>query len=265
MANHSSAAKIKVWDGPVRLFHWTFVILVLFCWFSGEWRGERFPYHAYAGYAAGIVLLFRIIWGFAGSSYARFSDFVYAPGKTVKYATQVMSGRPPRYVGHNPLGGWMIVLMMLVIGFTIVTGVIAPKMHEVEEIHEFFGENIIIILVAIHLLGVIVDSIMTRENLARAMVTGTKPAALYEGSPADAKGGGAGRAVIVAAVALVLGIGTAVAIDFKTIVDTEVNHQIEGYKRFMERRKAMEAAKASAEQQQQQAPAENAAPPPPSN
>ena len=71
--------------------------------------------------------------------------------------------------------------------------------------------------------------------------------------------------MIVAAVALVLGIGTAVAIDFKTIVDTEVNHQIEGYKRFMERRKAMEAAKAAAEQQQQQAPAENAAPPPPSN
>jgi cytochrome b len=263
MANHSSTSKIKVWDGPVRLFHWTFVILVLFCWFSGEWRGERFPYHAYAGYAAGIVLLFRIIWGFAGSSYAKFTDFVYSPGKTVQYAMQVMSGKPPRYVGHNPLGGWMIILMMLVIGFTIVTGVIAPSWHDVEEIHEFMGENIIILLVAIHLLGVIVDSIMTRENLARAMVTGTKPAELYEGSPVDAKGGGAGRAIIVAVVALGLGLGTAAAIDFKNIVTTEKNHQIEGYKRYLARKAAEEAAKAkaAAEQQGQTAPAENAAPP----
>jgi len=257
MANHSSSAKIKVWDGPVRLFHWTFVILVLFCWFSGEWRREQFPYHAYAGYAAGIVLLFRIIWGVAGSSYAKFSDFVYSPGKTIKYAMQVLSGRPPRYVGHNPLGGWMIVLMMVVIGFTIVTGIVAPVWHDAEEIHEFFGENIIILLVALHLLGVIVDSIMTKENLARAMVTGTKPAELYEGSPQDAKGGGAGRAAIIAVVALVLGVGSAVAIDFKGIVDTEVNHQIQGYKRYMERRAAEEAAKAADEQK----PAETGAPP----
>jgi cytochrome b len=142
-----------------------------------------------------------------------------------------------------------------------VTGVIAPTWHEVEEIHEFFGENIIILLVAIHLLGVIVDSIMTRENLARAMVTGTKPAELYEGSPSDAKGGGAGRAAIIAVVALVLGVGTAVAIDFKGIVNTEVNHQIEGHKRYMARKAAQEAAKAAAAQQQEQAPDQTGAPP----
>jgi len=255
MTTGSGKAKIKVWDAPVRIFHWTFVVLILAAWFTGEWRGERFPYHAYIGYAAGIVLFFRVIWGFVGSSYARFSDFVYSPGKTFKYALEVMKAAPSRYVGHNPLGGWMIMLMIVVIGITIVTGILGPIEHDMEELHEFLGENIILILVGLHLLGVVADSIMTKENLARAMVTGEKPAELYEGSPKSYTGGGAKRAFVVALVALVVGIGGAVAIDFKGIVDLEKNHQIEGYKRYMERKAAEEAAaKAATEQSAPVAP-----------
>ena len=249
MTTGSGAAKIKVWDAPVRIFHWTFVVLILAAWFTGEWRGERFPIHAYIGYAAGIVLFFRFIWGFVGSSYARFTDFVYSPGATIKYAMQVLKAAPSRYVGHNPLGGWMIILMIVVIGVTIITGILGPVEHDMEELHEFLGENIILILVGLHILGVIADSIMTKENLARAMVTGEKPAELYEGAPQNYSGGGAKRALIVALVALVVGIGGAIAIDFKGIVDLEKNHQIEGYKRYMERKAAEEAAaRAAAEQ-----------------
>ncbi len=255
MANDSGAGKIKVWDVPVRLFHWTFVVLILFCWFSGEWRGERFPYHAYAGYAAGIVLFFRFLWGFVGSNYARFSNFVYSPGKTLKYARQVMSFSPPRYVGHNPLGGWMIVLMIVVIGLTIVTGILGPIRHDMEELHEFLGENIILLLIGLHLIGVIADSIMTKENLARAMVTGEKPADLYEGSPPNVSGGGAKRALIVALVALIVGIGGAVAIDLKGIVNLERDRQIEFFKRYQARKAAEDAAaKASAGQEQPATP-----------
>jgi cytochrome b len=251
MVNGTGARKIKVWDVPVRLFHWTFVILILAAWFSGEWRGERFAYHAYIGYAAGIVLFFRLLWGFVGSSYAKFSNFVYSPIATIKYGLSVLKMSPARYVGHNPLGGWMILLMIVVIGITIVTGILGPIWHDMEEVHEFLGENIILLLIALHLIGVIADSILTRENLARAMVTGTKPAELYEGSPPDVSGGGAKRALIVALVSLVVGIGGAIAIDFKGIVDTEVSHQIEGRKRYMERKAAEEAAaKAAAEQPQ---------------
>lgn len=258
MADSTSARKIKVWDVPVRLFHWTFVVLILFAWFSGEWRGERFAYHAYVGYAAGIVLFFRVLWGFVGSSYAKFSDFVYSPVATIKYAFKVLKLSPPRYVGHNPLGGWMVVLMIVVIGITIVTGILGPVWHDMEEVHEFLGENIILLLIALHLIGVIADSILTRENLARAMIFGSKPGELYEGSPPDATGGGAKRAMIVALVSLIVGIGGAVAIDFKGIVDTEVNHQIEGRKRYMERKAAEEAAaKAATEQEQQQTESES--------
>ena len=249
MANGSGGAKIKVWDLPVRLFHWTFVVLILAAWFTGEWRGERFPYHAYIGYAAGIVLFFRILWGFVGSNYARFSDFIYSPGKTFKYALEVLKAAPSRYVGHNPLGGWMIMLMIVVIGVTVVTGVMGPVQHDMEEIHEFLGENIILILVALHLLGVVADSIMTKENLARAMVTGEKPAELYEGSPKSYTGGGAKRALVVALVALLVSLGGAIAIDLKGIVNLERDRQVEFFKRYMERKAAEEAAaKAAAEQ-----------------
>jgi cytochrome b len=249
MATGSGEAKIKVWDAPVRIFHWTFVVLILAAWFTGEWRGERFPYHAYIGYAAGIVLVFRIIWGFVGSSYARFSDFIYSPGKTFKYAFEVMKAAPSRYVGHNPLGGWMIMLMIVVIAVTVVTGIMGPVQHDMEEIHEFLGENIILILVALHILGVVADSIMTKENLARAMVTGEKPAALYEGEGRHFTGGGGTRSLVVLLVALVVGIGGAVAIDLKGIVDTEKNHQIEFFKQYQARKAAEEAAaKAAAEQ-----------------
>jgi cytochrome b len=249
MATGSGTAKIKVWDAPVRIFHWTFVVLILAAWFTGEWRGERFPIHAYIGYAAGIVLFFRVIWGFVGSSYARFSDFVYSPGKTLKYALEVMKAAPSRYVGHNPLGGWMIMLMIVVIGVTIVSGILGPIDHDMEEIHEFLGENIILILVGLHILGVIVDSIMTKENLARAMVTGEKPAELYEGSPKNYTGGGAKRALVVLLVALVVGIGGAIAIDFKGIVSLERDRQVEFFKQYQARKAAEEAAaKAGAEQ-----------------
>lgn len=240
MQEAARKSTFRVWDIPVRLFHWALVALVLYNWWDGGAKGEPFRLHAYIGYAVLVLLFFRLIWGFTGSSFARFADFVRAPGATFAYAKTLFALKPERHAGHNPLGGWMIVLMIVYIAALGLTGILGPTYHDAEEIHEFLG-NFVIVIIGLHVLGVVIDSVLTKENLARSMVTGDKPAALYGEKARDLTGGGAARALIAMIVALGVGLGVAVAIDFKGMVDTEVAHQIErGKERELERQKQLQ-------------------------
>ncbi len=198
------AKEIKVWDPLLRLFHWT--LLGSFCaaWFS---QGELFEslqdrlsgellqeVHVWAGYAIAALLLFRLFWGFVGPRYARFSDFVRRPGETLAYLKAVLSWRAPRHLGHNPAGGAMIVILLLSLSLTIVSGLalygadkgLGPlagwladagdgMIDAIKETHEL-ATNFTLLLVVGHLLGVVWESLLHRENLVRAMLTGRKRA-----------------------------------------------------------------------------------------
>jgi len=108
------AATIKVWDIGVRLFHWSLVAFFVIAYLTGDDdEGGLATVHAWAGYAIIGLLVFRIVWGLFGSRHARFSDFVYGPGKILGYLKDVFTGHPKRYLGHNPAGGLMVVAMIL--------------------------------------------------------------------------------------------------------------------------------------------------------
>lgn len=200
-----NAAEITVWDPLVRLFHWTLAIafVLAYCtqseWFeeirdrllSEEWLQVL---HVWAGYTLAGLLLFRLLWGFVGPRYARFSDFVYGPREVLIYVKDVLTLRAPRHLGHNPAGGMMIIVLLLSLTITVTAGLMlygADKglgplasllanssdgaIDAFKELHEFFA-NFTVILVVGHLIGVVWESLLHRENLARAMITGRKRA-----------------------------------------------------------------------------------------
>lgn len=193
--------KIKVWDAATRLFHWGLVIGVVICWFTGDDKGLAYRVHTLAGYVVLCLVLFRVLWGFVGNERARFGDFV-AGWRTVRgYVAGLVRLRPPRYVGHNPLGGWMVILLLVMLLAILATGLLGAsgikgslleglltraQAHRFEGIHEALA-NLLYFLVAIHVVGVLVDMLLTRENLIRAMFDGSKPKG--DAGVGDAKGG----------------------------------------------------------------------------
>lgn len=150
------------------------------------------PAHFWAGYLVFAWLLIRIVWGFVGTEYARFRQFVFTPATVFKYLKDVLFLRAKRYIGHNPAGGAMIILLLLCVFTTTLSGMmlygaeawlgpLAGLMKNVEDstidsldiIHEY-SANGTIILVVIHVVGVLWESVLHRENLVKSMFTGNK-------------------------------------------------------------------------------------------
>jgi cytochrome b len=213
-----------VWDVPTRLFHWLLVLLVGTNLFLIEPSGGiATVIHMVAGYGVAGLLLFRLTWGFVGSPRSRFVDFVQ-PWPVVKaYVERLRRLHPPPSIGHNPLGGWMVIILLVVLATMIVTGLFAsgrqaagPFAHFIPvaltavagEIHEFVA-NILIGLIVVHLAGVIADWVLTRENLVKAMINGRKevPAELVARERPLV---GIGPAAVVGIVSLLL-VGSLVA------------------------------------------------------
>jgi cytochrome b len=185
----SDQATIKVWDPLVRIFHWSLAIAFTLAYASGD---EWMDLHVLAGYAAGGLIAFRLLWGVIGTRHARFSDFVRRPATIIAYLKQVVSLKAPRHLGHNPAGGAMIVLLLASLAGTVLGGMalyavadnagplagLVPAGEYWEDIfeglHELFA-NLTLVLVIGHLAGVLVSSLMHKENLVRAMITGRKP------------------------------------------------------------------------------------------
>jgi cytochrome b len=179
---------IKVWDPLVRLFHWSLVGAFAVCFMTeDEWMEP----HVFAGYSVAALVAIRVVWGVIGTRYARFNDFVKSPSKVLAYLKDMLSFKAKRFIGHNPAGGAMIVALMLSLLITALTGMLAygaeglgplaeplfsnrPYGGELyEEIHEVFA-NLTLVLVAVHLAGVLVGSLLHQENLVRSMITGIK-------------------------------------------------------------------------------------------
>ena len=169
-------ATVRVWDPFVRVFHWSLVGLFVLAYASGD-EVERV--HIAAGYAVAALLALRVVWGFIGPTHARFGDFVRSPAEVFAYLQDVVCNKPRRYLGHNPAGGAMIVVMILMLAATSVTGYMMTTnaywgAKWVEEFHEGLA-NVTIGLVLLHVIGVLVASFQHRENLVKAMITGRKP------------------------------------------------------------------------------------------
>lgn len=168
-------ASVKVWDPFVRLFHWSLVCLVAVAFLTGD---EWDRVHIAVGYTiAGLVGL-RIVWGFVGSKHARFQDFVRGPRETASYLRDALRSKARRYLGHNPAGGAMIVALLVMLTGTSISGYMLTTnaywgSKAAEEVHEVFA-NLTVGLATLHVIGVLAASILHRENLVRAMLTGRK-------------------------------------------------------------------------------------------
>ena len=166
---------IPVWDLAVRVLHWTLVLTVAAAWLTRQSPGR---WHEWFGYATLAIVLTRTAWGFIGSRYARFADFIRSASVTAAYAGDIFSARETRFIGHNPLGGWMVVALLAMVALVGVTGWLYTTdrfwgVEWVEELHETLS-NILFGFVALHILGVIFTSIRHRENLPGSMLHGRK-------------------------------------------------------------------------------------------
>jgi len=165
---------VKVWDALVRVAHWTLAACVIGAWFT------RDDIHEWLGYATLGVVALRVVWGFAGPRYARFAQFVRPLADTLAYARAAMAGRGARYLGHNPLGGWMIVSLLAMVALTAGSGWLSVSERYwgvawLQEGHALLADALGA-LVLLHLAGVVHASVRHRENLAAAMITGAKTA-----------------------------------------------------------------------------------------
>ena len=188
---------IKVWDLFVRIFHWTIVVCFFIAYITED---EVMWLHELAGYTILVFVIARVLWGVVGTRFARFSNFIYKPSTVKQYFKDSLHFKSKRYLGHNPVGGVMVILLLVMLVLTswsgmeaegtslfadntfnieIVKSAIADDDHENggsevwEEIHEFFA-NATLFLVFLHVAGVIFSSIVHGENLVRSMITGRK-------------------------------------------------------------------------------------------
>lgn len=179
-----SERRVRVWDLPTRLFHWSLLALVVLAWFTGEAEGAGAEIHRYAGEAIAGLIVFRVIWGFVGGEHARFADFAAGPAAIATHIRDLFSARPTRHLGHNPLGGLAVFLLLLTVSAVVVTGLFSGEEGsagpfagvwglELSDLHEGLF-RVLQALVAVHLLGVLVETLRTKDGLVPAMITGWK-------------------------------------------------------------------------------------------
>ncbi|MBI5682921.1 MAG: cytochrome b/b6 domain-containing protein [Deltaproteobacteria bacterium] len=181
-------SKTLVWDIPTRLFHWLLVAVYITAYLTSraEWYLE---YHTIAGYIAGGLIIFRILWGFAGNRYARFSEFIKNWKEVKSFIAGAISLKLPRYIGHNPAVGWIVVIMLLLTAAIVTTGIITYSGEEnsgvfagiftykIAEIAKLLHRILVYIIIAIivtHICAALFHDFVLRENIILSMITGKK-------------------------------------------------------------------------------------------
>jgi cytochrome b len=171
----SRADRVLVWDLPVRLFQWLLAASFAGAYLTSESERWR-QVHVVFGYTVAGLIAFRVLWGFVGGRYARFSEFVRGPSAAYDYVKSLLTGRPQHYTGHNPAGALAIVALLALGALAALSGYATYNDFGgewLEEVHEALA-NTMLALVVLHLAGVLVGSIAHGENLVRAMLTGRK-------------------------------------------------------------------------------------------
>jgi cytochrome b len=167
--------RILVWDLPTRLFHWLLAGTFAGAWLTAE--SERWiDVHVTLGTTFAGLIAFRLLWGFVGTRHARFSSFVRGPRGVASYLKSLFTFKPEHHVGHNPAGGWAVLALLGLGIVTAVAGFLAYQDyggHWLEELHEG-AASAMLGLVLFHIAAVAVSSLLHKENLVRAMITGLK-------------------------------------------------------------------------------------------
>jgi len=181
--------KIRVWDWPIRLFHWLVVLLFIVSWVSAKTGGNAMQYHFWSGYTILGLVLFRFLWGWVGSETARFANFIRGPGAVLAYARAWFKSGYRGTRGHNPLGGWSVAALLLLLAFQTTTGLFSnddianegPLYHLVSKATSDLVSawhkgsfNVLLVLVALHIVAIVLYRIKHRENLLKPMLTGDK-------------------------------------------------------------------------------------------
>lgn len=208
---------IKAWDVPTRVFKWLLVATVVLAWATNKYATQHSEWHKWNGYAALALIAFRVLWGIYGGRTARFSSFVSSPRILVAYIRTQMHGRtPPRFLGHNPLGGWMVIALLFAVAAQSLLGLFsagddylslqgplarlasdttvgwATRLHRL-------GFNVILGLAAIHVAANVFYDLFCRAGLIRGMITGRKPEAEYIDQTEVRESAGAATACAVSA------------------------------------------------------------------
>lgn len=219
---------VPAWDWPTRAFKWGLVLLVFTAWLTNKGGDSWLTVHMANGYAVLVLLVFRVLWGLVGSSTARFSTWVSTPWRAAAYGVALVAGRGRRYLGHNPLGAWMILALMAAAATQAGAGLFvadsngiyggpfantdpleeATRLQKTIAWWHFRGFNVILALAALHVAANLFYQFAKREPLIQAMVTGGKPGADYADEAAMRRAPSLGLralACLAAALAIVLG------------------------------------------------------------
>lgn len=169
--------RIRVWDLPLRLFHWLLVLAIALAFVSSEGDSPLNQWHVLSGWVAGILIVFRLAWGIVGGEHSRFVDFV-RPSRIGEHVRDLLARRSAPELGHNPLGGMSVVVLLALTAVTVGTGAFGGE--AAEDVHELAAWTLLG-FVGLHIAAVVAMSLLERENLVRAMVTGSKPAHRHPG------------------------------------------------------------------------------------
>jgi cytochrome b len=200
---------IRVWDLPVRVFHWALAISFGGAYLLAESERLR-QVHVMFGYTVLGLIAFRLLWGLIGTRYARFASFLFGPRAALSYVKSIARGAPEPHVGHNPLGSYAVYAILVLGVLTGVSGYFTLNDiggDAAEEFHEVIA-NIWLAVVIVHIAGVIVSSVLHRENLVRAMITGYKRASEPAASATQSSPARLGVGILAAVAVLAFWVGS---------------------------------------------------------
>lgn len=182
--------KIRVWDLPIRLFHWSLVLLIAAAVITEKIGGDTIVWHFRCGYAALTLVLFRIVWGLIGTAYARFSSFIYAPASIIEYAKNLKKDVREKYLGHNPLGSLSVFALLGIVLVQACSGLFANDDIAHEGVlakfvskglsdkftwfHAEVSANLVYLFISLHLVAVAYYHFRKKQNMIKPMITGDK-------------------------------------------------------------------------------------------
>lgn len=219
---------VVAWDVPTRLFHWSLVILIILAWVSRKYGDAGLVWHKWNGYAILVLIVFRVIWGFMGSSTARFRSFTHWPWVSARYAVDFLLRRPRHFLGHNPLGGAVVFVLLGLVGLMGGLGLISYDDHDSMAGGPLAGKvsdetwaaatkwhlwlfDVLLVVIALHILANLLYYIWKRENLVKPMITGRKQARAYEDQQ-EAQLAGPARAAVALLLAILAVFGGIMAL-----------------------------------------------------
>lgn len=183
------AKKYLIWDLPLRIFHWVLVLTILGAWYTSDQDNDLIDYHLIFGYVALGLMLFRILWGFIGTTHAKFKHFIPTPKKLINYVKSQDGQQPTAYPGHNPLGSLMVVFMLVLILLQAISGLFMNDdiftsgpyygaiTGNLEKFFTFFHRNsfnVILAAIALHILAIAFYKVVKKKALVASMITGKK-------------------------------------------------------------------------------------------